>query len=257
MQSETVVQYWDERAQTYSNGIESELGDHRHTAWSNILAARIGYLKDSGKKCVRALDLGCGPGFFTTILSTMGCQVTALDSSTSMIEAAKRNVALHGNPDNVRYVHADVSYTGLESESFDLIVLRNVTWLMAEPRNSYQEWKRLLAKNGRMLVFDANWYSYLANEDISAQRSVDQADQATLGWSEDERANDDQEYRCEQIALELPLTYETRPQWDYRVLSELGFSHINIDTDVWRSVWSEGEKAYYATSPLFMIETVK
>ena len=78
-----------------------------------------------------------------------------------------------------------------------------------------------------------------------------------LGWSENAFASAKQEDRCEALAAQLPLTYENRPAWDVEALSSIGFKSVAADEEVWRSVWTKGEQAFYATSPLFSVEAVK
>ena len=62
-------------------------------------AANARFVSDFGKTVIellspqpgeRILDLGCGDGVLTSDLSNCGCDVVAVDSSTAMIEAAKR-----------------------------------------------------------------------------------------------------------------------------------------------------------------------
>lgn len=228
-----------------------------HTAATQSAAGQAAGSVLAPSAHVRALDLGCGPGFFTAILSGLGCQVTAVDSSACMLDHARENVAAHGNPEGVTYLQSDVASLDVSDASFDLVVLRNVTWLMEDPMRAYEEWRRVLKPCGRLLVFDASWYSYLVDARIDRARRADQADVEILGWDEDARSTEDQDRRCEQIALRLPLTYETRPGWDVQALTQLGFSRIAVDNGVWKRVWSPGEQEFYASSPLFMVEAVK
>lgn len=280
-QAAVIEQYWDARARTYSNNVRGELAADRLAAWRDILSSRVAAVTQPGEAPasypsatkgpvgedrfgqahavapVRALDLGCGPGFFTAILSGLGCQVTAVDSSACMLDHARENVTTHGNPEGVTYLQSDVASLDLPDASFDLVVLRNVTWLMEDPVGAYAEWRRVLKPGGRLLVFDANWYSYLVDARIDRARRADQANIEILGWDEDARSTEAQDRRCEQIALRLPLTYETRPGWDVQALTQLGFDRISVDNGVWRRVWSPGEQEFYASSPLFMIEAIK
>lgn len=254
----TVVDYWNERAITYSNGVRDELAGNCHKAWAEILREKLGFSKETGcSEEFRVLDLGCGPGFFSVLLSRMGVAVHAVDTSETMLARARENVAAAGRPELVEYLCADIASLPLPSESYDAVVLRNVTWLMQEPTAAYEEWKRLLRPGGKLVVFDANWYSYLADEALNQRREADQSDMAVLNWREDAFASEKQERRCEAIASKLPLTYEQRPSWDVKVLSKLGFAGVSADEDIYRRLWTKGEQAFYATSPLFVVEATK
>ena len=116
---------------------------------------------------------------------------------------------------------------------------------------------RVLRPGGKLVVFDANWYRYLVDEQIDSARRSDQERTTLECYDEDSVATDAQSLRCEKIALELPLTSIMRPQWDVAVLERLGASWVSADEDVWMDIWTESEQAFYALSPLFMIEALK
>lgn len=253
--------YWNERATTYSNGVRDEMGDDRRQSWSealraNLVGIRAARAKQSGDS-FRVLDLGCGPGFFSILLAELGCRVEAVDLSPNMLEEARLNVLNAGWAHTVTLHQGDVGKLPFEDGVFDLVASRNVTWLLSNPRETYQEWLRVLAPGGRLLTFDAEWYRYLVDDAVNAQRAIDQADASVLGWDSDSRATDDQEHRCEQIAASLPLTRLRRPAWDQKVLAELGASRVFSDTEIWRDLWTLGEKAYYGSSPLFLVGAEK
>lgn len=255
-----VVNYWDERSSTYSNSIKDELCDFHFEAWDKALMSRIPMSEVcsySQENSIKVLDLGCGPGFFEILLSNNGCIVDAVDCSESMLEKARENVLSSGNPELVNYYCCDVGNLPFSDSSYDVIVSRNVTWLMSAPVEAYAEWQRVLKPGGKLLVFDANWYSYLADESLNRTRIDNQVDSSILEWSECSFATESQERRCEKIALNLPLTYENRPAWDLQVLDSLGFVGVKVDEDFSRYVWNEGEQLFYATSPLFSVEATK
>lgn len=257
-QNNVVVDYWNERAETYSNGVWDELRGAQVEAWASLLREKLEFaFAPENSEAPRALDLGCGPGFFSILLSNMGFSVQAVDSSDQMLRQAYENVCAAGDPTKVDFLCGDVTSLPLPSETYDVIVLRNVTWLMAEPLKAYSEWKRLLKPGGKLLVFDANWYSYLADDSLNRQRLIDQEDSSVLCWSDNAFASAKQERRCEAIAATLPLTYEIRPAWDTNALAQLGFSSVEADETIYKTLWTEGEQEFYATSPLFAIEAVK
>ena len=149
---------------------------------------------------------------------------------------------------------ADLPY---DDDAFDLAVARNVTWVMQEPETAYAEWLRVLRPGGKLLVFDANWYRYLVDEAVAAARRADQEGNALEGWDDTSQATSEEERRCEDIARGLPLTYRLRPEWDIEALEGIGFSRASFDEEIWKSVWTDNERSYYRSTPLFMIEAVK
>lgn len=257
-----IIQYWNQRSYSYSNGVLSEFGSDSYAEWRDILGWHVSRLGEqrsdqASEHDLAALDLGCGPGFFCALLSSLGCNVVGMDFSDKMIERAQANVASHGAPERVSFMVGDASKTEFADESFDLIVMRNVTWLMQEPIDAFREWHRILRPGGRLVFFDANWYRYLVDEAIDRKRRRDQSDPGKLGWADDAKATQDEEVECEAIALGLPMTDKLRPEWDVDALKKVGFQEAESDLDVWRKVWTPGEQAFYASSPMFMVTAQK
>lgn len=257
---ETITEYWDERAQSYSNGVNGELEDGRRDAWAETLGGTLGGLiADAGAegRTPRVADLGCGPGFFSVLLAQMGCAVDAVDGSAGMLALARENVSKMVPGGAVAFHERDLLSLPFADGTFDACVCRNVTWLMREPRAAYAEWLRVLRPGGKLVAFDANWYRYLVDPEVDAKRRADQENNVLEGWDEDAQATSEEERRCELIAAELPLTPVMRPAWDLDVLTALGATRVRADEDAWLRLWSESERSYYASSPMFMVEAVK
>lgn len=254
----TITEYWDDRALTYSNGVRDELLGYGRCTWQRVLAHAIEGPLDEARafgRPARALDLGCGPGFFSILLADEGCVVDAVDMSPQMLARAKANSAAAVPDAHIAFHRCDAADLPFAHETFDIAVSRNLTWLMRDPKRAYAEWLRVLRPGGRLLVFDANWYRYLVDGQVDAARRIDQCNAEV--YDEDSRATDDQERRCELIAAELPLTPVQRPQWDIRTLAQLGATHVSADENAWQEVWTPSEQRYYGSSPLFMIEATK
>src|SRR5437899_1831524 len=80
------------------------------------LAARISVASVSGVRTV--IDLGCGPGNSTTVIAQrwLNAEITCLDNSLSMIEAARRE-----RP-QFRWVLSDITqWAGGRGEQFDVV----------------------------------------------------------------------------------------------------------------------------------------
>ena len=255
-----IVSYWDGRATTYSNNVVDELADDRRVAWRHVLMEFANEVlePDGGQaNAARALDIGCGPGFFSSLLAEMGCTVDAIDSSAEMLAHACANVAAEVPDGDVTYWLCDLHELPFQDNAFDLAVSRNVTWLMRDPAAAYAEWLRVLRPGGVLLVFDANWYRYLCDTDLDAMRHADQDGKTVEGQEADAKATPGQERQCELIAAKLPLTSVLRPAWDLETLGALGVACAWADEGVWQRVWTKGEKSFYRTSPLFMVKAVK
>lgn len=250
-----IDEYWNERSTTYSASVRNELETGTREDWRDVLRESI---PGFGMRQMRVLDIGCGPGFFSILCAEEGCLVDAIDFSEEMLGCAEANSRSFQNVhDRIRFHRGDVQLLPFADGMFDAIVTRNVTWNLQEPITAYTEWHRVLKHGGRLINFDANWYLYLTRPEINAQRIMDQRDRNVLRSSDAREATEEQCRRCERIALGLPLTCEERPAWDSMTLESVGFSDVSTRLDVWRKVWTQGEKDYYRSSPMFMVVGTK
>lgn len=246
-----ITDYWNKRADTYSIAVKGELESEVVRQWNKLLAEHIDFQAD---RPLRVLDVGTGPGFFAKLFAHRGCRVDAVDCSPDMLDRARANTL--GLESSIAYHLMDATEMSFADNTFDVVVTRNLTWTLTDPVKGYREWHRVLKNDGILLNFDANWYSYLLDTKLNEQRLADQIDPAVLSNTEG-CATEEQCSACEQIALMMPLTDKSRPQWDTEVLFDIGFSDVSHDVDVWKEVWDAGEKLYYATSPLFMVAATK
>ena len=151
----------EERAKHWSNGaddydwyIKQELEGFKAINWYNLIMSQC-----EKKENLRILYCGCGPGFFSVILSKNGNQVTGIDQAQGMLDKAKENADKYGVSPEFRIM--DLENIDYPDNTFDLILSRNVTWNLSEPDAVYAEWMRLLKKDGVLLVFDSTWYKTL------------------------------------------------------------------------------------------------
>ncbi|MCA5961591.1 class I SAM-dependent methyltransferase [Blautia sp. RD014234] len=52
-----------------------------------------------------------------------------------------------------------------EDESFDIVISRDVTWMLMEPEKTLEQWFSKVRPGGRLMYFDANWYGYLKDRE--------------------------------------------------------------------------------------------
>lgn len=226
MYLEDIKRYWNKRAYGYSMSTQEELIGDSFEYHTKILTegAPIG----SNLKC---LDIGCGPGLFSTLLAKMGHTVTAFDYSEEMLAQAKMNFEECNV--TVEIVQGDAQNLPFEDNSFDYIVSRNVMWVMEEPERAYSEWLRVLRPGGRMTVIDANHYLHYYDEEYKLvhEYKVQPKDSKHLYGVDPTPINE--------IARKLPLSFERRPVWDINTLLKIGAE--TVSTKVSREPYSISE----------------
>ena len=249
-QLKELEQYWSNRAEGYSIVNQEELAGEQREKWLHYLKK---HLPDKSPKETAILDIGTGPGFFAIILAEAGYQITAVDYTAEMLKQAQKNAGILS--DSITWMAMDAQHLTFEDNLFDVIVTRNLTWNLDEPDQAYREWHRVLKPGGTLLNFDANWYAYLFDEEKRCLYEKDRENVAKLNLKD--------QYTCtdidtmEELARNMPLTNILRPAWDYKVLSDLGFSSIRIEEDMVDQVYSFMERINNAATPLFCVQAYK
>lgn len=244
----SVTDYWDNRAQGYSESNIAELNSHKRELWLETI------LKLAPQQpCLKVLDIGTGPGFFAIILAKAGHEVTAVDATQAMLNQARENA--DQQQVTIELISSDVHTLPFDDNQFDLIVSRNVTWNLKNPVQAYQEWYRVLKPQGRMITFDANWYLHLFDEAYRKGYLSDRENTLKMQVN-DHYVNTDTQ-AMEQIARQLPLSQQLRPQWDAKTLLDMGVSQCFIDITVGECLWSQEEKVNYASTPMFVVVVQK
>jgi|GEM_PF-1322663 len=109
-----------------------------------------------GKK---VLDAGCGCGYGSYHLARAGASsVLGIDTSDEAIEYCRH----HWRHEGLSFLAADVTDTGLDPGSFDVIVGFEVFEHLAEPERFLVEMHRLLARDGLFVLSTPNAATYVA-----------------------------------------------------------------------------------------------
>ncbi len=250
MLKQDIISYWSKRSSGYSQVNKDELAGAQNSKWLSAIEQRI---PKKDKADCKVLDIGTGPGFFAIILATAGYNVTAVDFSEKMLAEARLNA---GNmTEHIEFLQMDAQQLAFEDDTFDVIITRNLTWNLNQPKQAYMEWIRVLKKGGSLLNFDANWYCYLFDENKRKSYNNDREQAAKQQVIDFYEGTDIDE--MERIARSLPLSHVDRPKWDSMVLSELNVSSVTLETEVWQEVWSDEEKLNFTTTPMFLVNVKK
>lgn len=245
-----IQNYWTNRAEGYSQVNLEELAGEK---WPEWLAVIEEHMPNKPKHMIRILDIGTGPGFFSIILSRAGYQMTAIDYTEEMLQKAKKNAGILA--EQIHWFQMDAQDLEFPSNTFDMIVSRNVTWNLEHPEKAYSEWMRVLKPGGVLLNFDANWYHHLFDEEKRAAYEADREKVSNLGLEDDYLSTDIE--AMEAIARQVPLSRIQRPEWDRRILGDLNGMQIETDHHIWQRVWCDAEKVNNGSTPMFMVSCSK
>lgn len=242
---------WDTRSDNYNDYVEEELATDRPAKWLELIESSA-----PKRKPLRVLDAGCGPGFFSVLLSRAGHDVTGIDGSGRMLGHARKNAERNGvKPELILGDFGDLPFP---DGTFDLIVSRNVTHIIRDHLGVYGEWLRVLKPDGVLLIFDANWHlpyhpGPIRDEAIRRER------EALRIYGRGYTYDGSYEYIDSELDPENFRVFGTaqRPDFDVGVLKQLPFRDVRFERDVTAELWSEKEKLMYGATPLYMLRAVK
>jgi 2-polyprenyl-3-methyl-5-hydroxy-6-metoxy-1,4-benzoquinol methylase len=137
---------WNAGADAFVTFVESGADHFRHLVHGPALLAACGAVGGG-----RALDVGCGHGYFSRLLAQAGAVVTGVDVSDRLIERALAQEA--SGPLGIAYLRMDAAQIGtrLVEESFDLVTACMSLQDMADPAAVLAGANRILRPNGRVV----------------------------------------------------------------------------------------------------------
>ncbi|MGW3488648.1 methyltransferase domain-containing protein [Streptomyces sp. NPDC001054] len=139
---------WDAVAPGFDAGADHGLRDPAvRDAWAGRLTAWLPAAPAD------VLDLGCGTGSLALLAARAGHRVTASDRSAAMLAEARAKLAGTGT----RLVRADAAHPPFAPRSFDVVLVRHLLWLFADPAAVLRRWCALLRPGGRLVLVEGRW----------------------------------------------------------------------------------------------------
>jgi len=123
------------------------------------------------------LDAGGGTARWAIRMAEKGCRVVLMDSSEKMLRAAAERVEENGLQHRITLKRGDMAETGFADESFDLVLCEHALFLFREPDVAIRELKRVLKRDGVLVVSAQNRYVQ-ALSSIAGKPRVDNVERA-------------------------------------------------------------------------------
>ena len=174
----------------------------------------------------------------------------AVDCTAEMVRHAAENARHHGA--EAEFAVMDSHSLAYPDQSFDLVLSRNVTWTLRDPEAAYREWLRVLRPGGRLLVFDANWYRYMLDEE--ARRAREAAEKAACGKLGLTPFKEPDPALLEQIYMSMPMGKRLRPEWDLQFLASCGYQKTEVEYGLEDHIWEDWEQVLDRSTPMFMVK---
>ncbi len=235
---ERITRYWGKRSESFLEQRRAELNSPMAERWREEISAYF----PKGRS-LKILDVGCGSGFFSILLSKMGHEVIGTDLTPEMVEAS---IQLAGEEQaSCKFLQMDAENLEFADETFDVVISRNLTWTLPDVEQAYSEWIRVLKKGGVLLNFDAN---YGADDTTDTSNLPQNHAHNMLG--------DEMMQECEEIKRQLPISSRVRPAWDIETLGRLGIQKFSLDLAVSSRIYIEKDE-FYNPVPLFTLYGVR
>jgi len=132
------------------------------------LASRLITLVRSSKEVRKICDLGCGNGYLSGRLASLGYQVTGVDTSKSGIEIAGRN---HPNVSFVKTL-IDLRLESIIGANFDLVISSDVIEHLYRPADLLEAARSLLKPDG-LLIVGTPYHGYMKNVVLALTGKMD------------------------------------------------------------------------------------
>ena len=127
-----IENYWSKRSDDFFDLRIEELKSDKRQLWQDEIIANL-----PDKEHLKILDVGCGPGFFSVILSSLGHDVIGIDLTESMIQKADEIADILDYDIDFRVMNAQELDFG--DEEFDVVISRNLTWTLPDIEKAYKE----------------------------------------------------------------------------------------------------------------------
>ncbi len=134
----------------YEKIFENQRDDFRNSTLRELVVSLLDAKKPASGR--RVLDIGCGTGHFTLMLLKKGCEVTAVDAVTDMVDFCRRVCAGSGYSPRIEQVTVEETGKRFPRGSFDHILMIDVLEHVEDDRAALRDLHGLLAPGGSLIL---------------------------------------------------------------------------------------------------------
>ena len=150
-----IREYWSDRAPTFDASASHRIEDrYGMPEWHTLIRAACDLDPAGRLDGWSVLDIACGTGEISRVLTGLGAEVAGLDFSETMLALARDKLRVR----SWTAVQADAeAMAPLADDRYNFAVTRHLAWTLTDPLAAYAEWHRVLRPGGRLLVVDGNF----------------------------------------------------------------------------------------------------
>ncbi|BAI60638.1 ABC transporter ATP binding protein [Methanocella paludicola SANAE] len=135
------IKFWDAVSQKYDNAVDGTMGKNLRPTALEKLSQEAGL--------GRAVELGCGTGYFTKTLARVADSVVATDFCEGMLARAMERLSSAGN---ITFQKEDCMKTSFPDDTFDTVLMALVLNYIPDPAAALAEARRILKPGGRLII---------------------------------------------------------------------------------------------------------
>jgi SAM-dependent methyltransferase len=152
---EETQRIWDRASADFDEEPDHGMRDpHIRDAWRNQIRRWLLYGSPAG---LSVLDIGCGTGSLSVLLSSRGHDVTGLDISPAMLTLAREKSTAAGFC--IPFHVMDAANPSFGPRRFDVIICRHVLWTLPDLALVLRRWADLLKPGGELVLVEGYWFT--------------------------------------------------------------------------------------------------
>jgi len=142
--------YWSARAATFDEEAGHGIEPHKEAPqWQALFSRALGPLAGQ-----HVLDLACGTGQISRVLTDLGARVTGVDFAEPML--ARARMRMQGLDWTGVLDDAELLATQADA-TFDAVVTRHLVRTLPDAPAAFRAWHRVLKPGRRVLIVDGDW----------------------------------------------------------------------------------------------------